>query len=99
MTDFLVAWEIDITADTPEEAAMQALLIQRRPGTATVFSVIGDFGVATQVDLTELAQRESGKIAAAMARLNGEFDHPELVKFGALSTDAKADVLAILRGE
>ena len=36
-------------------------------------------------------------IAAAIARIRGEFDSAELVKFGPLSSDTLADVLAILR--
>ena len=37
---YLVTWAIDLYADTPEEAAQQALVIQRDPASiATVFSV------------------------------------------------------------
>lgn len=37
---YRVMWEIDIDADTPQEAAEQALAIQRNPESiATVFSV------------------------------------------------------------
>lgn len=40
MTFYRVSWEIDVDADTPEEAAERALEIQRNPAsTATVFEV------------------------------------------------------------
>lgn len=40
MPEFRVAWEIDIDADSPEEAARKALEIQRDPNSiATVFAV------------------------------------------------------------
>lgn len=38
-------------------------------------------------------------LAAIVARIQGEFDHPALVEFGPLSTDTMADVLAIARHE
>lgn len=40
MTIYLVQWEIDIEADSPREAAVKALRIQRDPESiATVFAV------------------------------------------------------------
>lgn len=40
MKDFLVRWEIEISAETPEDAAREALRAQRDPGSlATVFEV------------------------------------------------------------
>lgn len=43
--DYYVEWRIDIIADSPEEAAWQALQIQRDPeSTATVFHVATDDG-------------------------------------------------------
>lgn len=40
MKSYRVKWEIDVDAETPEDAARQALAAQRRPGTtATVFDV------------------------------------------------------------
>lgn len=42
MSDFLVRWEINIEADSPREAAENALEIQRDPSSiATVFNVWG----------------------------------------------------------
>lgn len=44
MTHYLVEWSIDIEADSAEEAARQALEIQRNPASmATVFRVYDDF--------------------------------------------------------
>ena len=41
MANYLVCWEIDIIADTPEQAAQDALRIQRDCNSiATVFEVI-----------------------------------------------------------
>ncbi len=51
---YLVIWEINIEADTPEDAAKEALRIQRNPESiATVFRVIADNGQGSEktVDL------------------------------------------------
>ncbi len=52
---YLVTWVIDIYAESPEEAARQALAIQRKPDSiATVFDVSDDDGENTvRVDLGE----------------------------------------------
>lgn len=40
MTQYLVTWTIDIEADTPLEAALQAQTIQRDPESiATIFTI------------------------------------------------------------
>jgi len=40
MPDYRLVWEIDIEADSPEDAAKEALLIQRDKGSdATCFTV------------------------------------------------------------
>lgn len=53
MTTYLVTWRIDIEADSPEEAAAQALATQRDPeSTATVFDVTPTVG-ATKVGATQ----------------------------------------------
>lgn len=45
MGSYLVKWEIDVCADSPLEAAEEALRIQRDPSSiATVFEVVGDKG-------------------------------------------------------
>lgn len=54
MTTFKVRWEIDIDADTPREAAYQALQIQRDPQSiATVFEVSEPCDWAEQIDLSD----------------------------------------------
>lgn len=54
MPEYLVTWCVVLTADTPEEAARQALQIQRDPHSlATVFEVRDPEGVSTTVDLEE----------------------------------------------
>lgn len=51
MTLYRVTWDIDVIADTAEEAARWALRIQRDPQSiATVFDVEGDDGTVT-IDL------------------------------------------------
>jgi len=64
---FLVAWEIDIDADSPESAARRALEIQRDPeSTAVVFDVmpIDEAGVdpskaqTVRIDLMETGPEE-----------------------------------------
>ena len=40
MKEYLVTWQIEITADTPEDAAREAFMIHRDPDSmATVFEV------------------------------------------------------------
>jgi hypothetical protein len=54
MPHYLVTWEIDVWADTPERAAQDARTIQRHPqSTATVFTVTTDDGDATAIDLAD----------------------------------------------
>jgi hypothetical protein len=49
---YCVRWEIDVHADSPREAAEQALEIQRRrDSTATVFQVVGPDGARETIDL------------------------------------------------
>ena len=51
MKDYLVTWEIELSATDPADAARQARAIQIDPTSrATVFTVHGDGG-AEQVDL------------------------------------------------
>jgi hypothetical protein len=43
MKNYRVTWEIDLSAKTPEDAAVMALAIHRDPTSiATVFAVTGD---------------------------------------------------------
>jgi hypothetical protein len=51
---YVVTWEMDIDAGTPEEAARQAWEAMRRPeSTANVFDVLDTEGGCTRVDLME----------------------------------------------
>lgn len=54
MSRYYVEWRIDIDAETAEEAATKALLIQRdTDSTALVFNVCDSNGEWVQVDLWE----------------------------------------------
>lgn len=49
---YRVTWEIDIEADTPALAAMEARAIQQRPdNSATCFTVIAPGGGRSEIDL------------------------------------------------
>jgi hypothetical protein len=53
--DYTVTWEIQLSADSPRAAAELALEIQRDVySDAVVFSVTGDDGNQTTVDLMEV---------------------------------------------
>ena len=52
MEDYYVVWRINITATSFEDAAKQALEVQRDPDSiATVFEVIDKTGIAKVIDL------------------------------------------------
>jgi len=53
MTKFRVAWEIDIEADTPREAAEEALKTQQEKGSEAVYFTVANFdtGETEDVDL------------------------------------------------
>lgn len=52
--EYLVTWTIDLTADSPREAARQALTIQRDPKSwATVFTVTDWRGIEVEVDIDD----------------------------------------------
>lgn len=56
--EFRVVWEIDLTADTPEEAAKKAQAIMLDPDSlASVFTVLSFHGRSNPVvvDLSEVA--------------------------------------------
>ena len=50
---YLVTWEIDIEAETPQDACKIALDVQRRPGNEAVFftAIEQKTGIKTDVDL------------------------------------------------
>jgi hypothetical protein len=51
---YRVQWEIDIEADTPEDAARQAFEIMHDPTSiASVFDVKGEDGITHQVDTAD----------------------------------------------
>lgn len=55
--EYHVIWEIDIHADSPQEAAKKALSIHRDPESiATVFDVIDEDFETTRVDLSEVSR-------------------------------------------
>ncbi len=64
MFEYLVTWEIDLFADSPREAAEQALAIQRDPDSvATVFDVTDETGHIEHIDLEDddpAREQESG---------------------------------------
>lgn len=49
--NYRVTWTIDIEADSPRDAAQEALDIQRSISDATVFEVRDKFGITEVVDL------------------------------------------------
>ena len=52
MQEYKVEWRIDINAESPEEAAFKALMINRDSDSiAVVYEVTDKFGVTTFVDL------------------------------------------------
>jgi hypothetical protein len=54
MPDYLVTWEIEISADNPVLAAQEALEIQRgTESSAVVFEVADEHGEITRVDLED----------------------------------------------
>ncbi len=54
MQEYKVEWRIDINAESPEEAAFKALMINRDPDSiAVVYEVTDKFRVTTFVDLDD----------------------------------------------
>lgn len=77
MNHYCVTWNIDIEAETPRDAAKQALKIQRDPESiATVFKVKDQFGQETLVDLEpeEIAEPGLDLIESATMLLD-RLDH------------------------
>lgn len=59
MKSYRVIWEIDIEAESPEDAAREAMLIQHDPTSwASVFDVYDADGNQTQVDLSAIDEFE-----------------------------------------
>ena len=52
MQEYRVTWKIEVDANNPEDAAKQALAIQRDPeSTAVVFEVVDEKGNESIVDI------------------------------------------------
>src|SRR5271156_906754 len=61
MPDYLVTWSIDITADTPEEAAREAWRLMRGRGSiANVFDVFDGVGEPVRIDLQAIEEAKPG---------------------------------------
>ncbi len=74
MPEYRITWEIDLDADSPREAAEQALCIHRNPESiATVFDVTDETGHTERIDLDEAEDEE---VCAACGR---EFDEGESI--------------------
>lgn len=66
--EYRVMWEIDVTADTPCEAAQRAQAIQLQvDSTATVFDVTDESGDTTRVDLLEAEEDNAGPAGAEVS--------------------------------
>lgn len=80
-----IRWEIDVDADTPEEAALKALDIQRDPESiALVFHIITGKGKPHSVDLMEYAVCDNcghmiylGDVQNRLAEINNLFHRIE----------------------
>ena len=59
MPSYYITWDIQIEADSPEDAAREALEIQRNPESiATVFTVVDEeTNAAAVIDADEIAEQ------------------------------------------
>ncbi len=63
MNHYCISWNIDIEAETPREAAEEALKVQRDPESmATVFEVRDKTGNITTIDLEEERGEEDAEM-------------------------------------
>lgn len=61
--EYMVAWVIEIDADSPEEAALLCRTIQRDPeSAATVYNVTEVGGKTYTVDLGHIGNKESNRV-------------------------------------
>jgi hypothetical protein len=107
MPEFHITWEIDVTAADPVEAARKAFSLVRKPdSSANCFDVIphdDSTGESVRVDLEEhgidwendMPREMLAALRAIRARINGEWDHPDLLKFGPLGNTID-DILMII---
>jgi hypothetical protein len=88
MKTYSVNWKIDIEAESPVEAARQALEIHQDPNsTATVFDVYDGQGNYTRIDLLGTGENRIGCIAG---------DQPDFIE---THTHAKAAIAKISHWE
>ncbi|MGA2229012.1 MAG: hypothetical protein ABSH41_31640 [Syntrophobacteraceae bacterium] len=77
MTSYSVNWKIDIEAESPVEAAKQALEIHRdQNSTAIVFDVFDEHRNYTRVDLLEIEEEQMSHIAGGWPDLIEPYRHP-----------------------
>jgi len=67
MKEYFVKWEIDIEADTPEKAALEAQDIQRDPGSRATFSVQNTLSKETFI--VEVAENQAVTVDYTMPEL------------------------------
>ena len=64
---YSIIWSIDIEAETPRDAAEEALKIHRDPeSTATCFEVMDDEGTVINIDLLKDPERPSERYGPRM---------------------------------
>ena len=69
---YRITWEIDIDADTPQEAAKQARNVQLDPeSSATVFDVWSEDGQQFHIDLMENEDNEQHAAGCVCADCSG----------------------------
>ena len=77
MTTYSVNWRIEIEAESPVEAARQALETHRDPNsTATVFDIYDEQGTYTCIDLLGTGENRMGHIAGGRPDLIEPYRHP-----------------------
>lgn len=79
--EYLVMWEIEVSADSPKEAAQKALDIQRdKTSWATVFNVSDENGESATVDLLaddEEEPEEEDQDLSYLAKQAAKYDHEQ----------------------
>ena len=93
-----VLWAIDVTADSAQEAAKQALAIQRNPESiATVFDVQGRDGKTVRVDLAGSAMDQQPVSCPRCGQ--GKLAQVDTVEGHALIDAVRADGTIVWAGE
>ena len=57
-----------------------------------------DYGYKSAQEMHGMIKKLENTLQAIKARVSGEWDNKELVKFGALSTDTNSDINKIIEG-